>query len=232
MKIHDCAQGSQEWLMLRSGIPTASEFDSILTRGGKKSESRERYMLTLLAERVMGHPCAEHITMWMDRGKEMEKQAVSFYEFQRDTTTTAVGFITNDQETCGASPDRLVEIRGMLETKVPSEWVHMGYLLKSGKAYDKYMVQVQGQLLVVEDRDWTDILSFHPELPPAIIRIERDLQFQSLLAEAVAEFSAALELAWSGLVADGLTARPARQQPSEQERLIQALKESLVEIKG
>ena len=231
MKIHNCQQGTSEWLELRAGIPTASQFDNIITRGGKRSESQERYRLELLAERMMGHPISERFTLWMQRGNELEKQAISWYEFQRDIETVPVGFITNDAETYGASPDRFAGDRGMIEAKAPSEWIHLGYLLKSGKAYDKYMVQVQGQLLVVTDRDWVDVLSYHPEMPEALIRIERDDKFQSLLGEAVEEFSHNLELAWAQIVADGLADKQLRRAPvSAQDDLIRALKESLIEV--
>lgn len=231
MKVHDVQQGSQEWLALRAGIPTASEFDSILTRSGKKSESRERYMLTLLAERLMGRPIEEHVSMWMRRGSETESRAVSYYEFQRDMATTPVGFVTDDGETRGASPDRFVGEVGLLEIKCPSEWIHMGYLLRSGKAYDKYQVQVQGQLLVVEGRHWTDVLAFHPELPEALIRIERDEKFIRLLDEAVSEFVHELELAWAQLVEDGLATQVSRKAKySSQDDLMRAMRESLIAI--
>jgi hypothetical protein len=231
MKIHDVQQGSSEWLALRAGIPTASQFDSIITRSGKRSESRERYKLTLLAERLMGHPVAEHITFWMQRGTETEAEAVSYYEFQRDLETERCGFITDDEGTYGASPDRFVGPHGLLEIKVPSEWVHMGYLLGSGKAYDRYIVQCQGQLLVCTDRDWVDIMSYHPELPPAIFRVERDAKYSAILAEAIMEFVAELDLAWTRIIDDGWGKPGSRKSTrSTQEELLQALKESLIEI--
>ena len=192
MKIHeDVLQGSTEWLNLRAGIPTASEFDSILTPGGKASKSSERYLFSLLAERIMGHPRIESVSTWMDRGAEMEGEAVSFYELQRDCETVKVGFITNDSGTIGASPDRLVGDDGLLEIKVPSEHVHVSYLLK--KAVDQtYYPQIQGQLWIAE-RQWVDICSYHPEMPPALIRVERDEAFIVLLKAAVGEFSKVLE---------------------------------------
>lgn len=84
MKTHDVKQGTPEWLNIRAGIPTASSFDRIVTPGGKPSKSAEPYMLTLLAERIMGHPVREHISFWMERGSQMEADAVGFYEFQTD----------------------------------------------------------------------------------------------------------------------------------------------------
>jgi len=62
MKVWQVQQGTQEWLRVRAGIPTASAFDSIVTPSGKPSKSAERYMYTLLAERLMGHPVTEHVS--------------------------------------------------------------------------------------------------------------------------------------------------------------------------
>lgn len=212
MIIHDCVQGTPEWAWLRAGIPTASNFDKILTPGGKKGEpapskSAPGYMFKLLAERIMQHPCQEFMSHWMDRGSQMEAEAVSFYELQRDCDTTKIGFITNDTETIGASPDRLVDTNGLLEIKVPSEGIHVGYLLQAGSAYEEYRVQVQGQLWIA-NREWTDVLSWHPEMPPALIRIERDEKFIRLLSAAVEAFSVELERMSEELQARGWMNRP------------------------
>ncbi len=192
MKTYDVVQGTEEWLQLRAGIPTASCFDEIITPGGKPSKSAEKYMLKLLAERIMQHPCIEFVSHWQDRGSEEEARAVSFYEFTRDQPTVKVGFITNDEGTIGCSPDRLVGDDGLLEIKVPSEAVHMSYLMGSGSAYEAYKVQMQGQLWV-SGKKWNDSLSWHPELPQALLRIERDEPYIKLLSEAVTTFSLELE---------------------------------------
>lgn len=193
MKVHDCIQGTTEWLALRAGIPTASNFDKIVTPKGTASKQAEKYLFLLLAERLMGHPVEERgYSHWMDRGSEEEVRAVSFYEFQRDIETVKVGFITNDAGTIGASPDRRVGERGLLEIKVPSESIHIGYLLESGSSYEEYRIQVQGQLWIAE-ADWCDVLSWHPELPPALVRIERDEGCIKLLNAAVTAFSLELE---------------------------------------
>ena len=190
---HPVKQGTPEWLTIRAGIPTASCFDQILTPGGKISTSAKRYMHTLLAERIMGHPIVDHVSFWMQRGNELEAQAVSYYESMRELDTTAVGFCTNDAGTIGASPDRLVGDEGLLEIKVPKEHTHVGYLLGEGVGAD-YRAQVQGQLWVT-GRRWSDTLSYHPEMPPALVRVERDEAYIALLAGAVEEFSRQLEAA-------------------------------------
>ncbi len=191
MKMLDVEQGSAEWLAARCGIPTASEFSNILTPKGKSSQSAERYLYTLLAERIKGRPEPESVSFWMERGHRVESEAASFYELQKDIETVTVGFITNDAGTVGASPDRLVGDDGLLEIKCPSPHVHLMYLLK--KAVDQtYYPQVQGQLWVSE-RAWADIISYEPSMPPALVRVERDEQYIALLSKAVGEFSAQLE---------------------------------------
>lgn len=187
MIVHTCEQGSPEWLALRAGIPTASAFDRILTPRGEPSKSAKPYMLALLAERVMGHPIAEYVSMPMKRGSQVESEAVSWYEALRDVETTAVGFITNDERTIGASPDRLVGDDGLLETKCPfKEYIHMDYLL-GGELHEAHRVQVQGQLWVT-GRAWCDLVSYHPDLPTSITRCQRDDIFISKLAKAVEAF--------------------------------------------
>lgn len=230
MIIHDCIQGTSEWLTLRAGIPTASEFDKILTPGGKPSKSAEPYMFALLAERIMGHPRIEAVSRWMDRGSQMEAEAVNFYQFQRDCETVKVGFITNNEGTIGASPDRLVSEEGLLEIKVPSEPVHVSYLIK--KSVDStYYPQVQGQLWIAE-RQWLDILSYHPEMPPALIRVERDEDYIASLSTAVSAFSQCLEAMSLELIERGwirewpLVAKP---KPVDSMRgTLDALKSALV----
>lgn len=191
MLIHETLQGTTEWLALRSGIPTASCFDRILTPKGKPSAQAEKYLWRLLAERIMDHPITEAISYWMGRGLATEAEAVAYYEHVRELDTVPVGLMTNDTATIGASPDRLVGDRGLLEIKVPAEHTHVGYLLTS--AVDaEYYPQVQGQLWIAE-REWLDIMSYHPEMPPALIRVERDELYIATLARAVEEFSARLE---------------------------------------
>ena len=193
MIVHDVLQGTTEWLAVRAGIPTASAFDRIITKSGKPSTQAEKYMHRLLAERMMGHPVTEHVSYWMGRGNQLEAEAVAYYEGVRELDTQRIGFLTNDERTIGASPDRFVGDDGLLEIKVPAEHTHVAYLLT--RAVDsEYYPQVQGQLWV-SGRKWLDIQSYHPEMPPAIIRVERDEKFIGILSAEVTAFSEALERA-------------------------------------
>jgi hypothetical protein len=226
MKQYDCVQGSQEWLRIRAGIPTSSEFEKIITPSGRRSGQWEKYMYTLLAERLLGRPTVGHVSWWMERGSEMEERAVSYYEFQRDVETTPVGFVTTDDGRFGASPDRFVGSEGSLEIKCPSEPVHMMFLLRSGGAYTEYKVQVQGQLLVCK-RQWTDVLSWHPDLPPAIVRIELDTDFTEKMVPLLTGFCEELE----GLTLDLNEIRMPSSTSYHERKLTDALKESLIQLK-
>jgi YqaJ-like viral recombinase domain len=192
MIVHDCKQGTTEWLALRAGIPTASAFERILTKSGKPSTQAEKYLYRLLAERIMGRPVVEHVSFWMQRGSRMEAEAVAYYESSRELDTIPIGFVTNDARTIGASPDRFVGDEGLLEIKVPAEHTHVSYLLNQS-VDSEYYPQVQGQLWITE-RKWLDILSYPPDMPPALIRVERDEEFIRRLSAAVTAFSGQLEL--------------------------------------
>lgn len=179
---HDCKQGSTEWNELRRGIPTASNFDKILTSEGKVSKQRRAFMLQLVAERLR-IDFDSVSTAAMDAGRVMEPEAVRWYEFTQGVETEPIGFCTLDDGTAGASPDRFVCENGQLEIKCPLPKTQLGYLLDPHKrgAYPDYMVQVQGQLWIT-GRQWCDVVSYSQMLPPAIVRVERDQPFIDALA--------------------------------------------------
>lgn len=189
MIVIPCVQGSPEWIAARCGIPTSSNFSKILTPGGKLSASAEPYICQLIAERILGASLDPYVSDWMERGKMLEPEAVAYYEMQRDQDTEAVGFAMHDTVMAGCSPDRLVGSDGGLEIKCPSPAVHVGNLL--GMA-EKHRCQVQGSLWIT-GRAWWDLLSFHPEMPPALIRIERDEEYIAALDKAIREFCERLE---------------------------------------
>lgn len=185
---YDMPQGSAEWRRVRMGKPTASSFHRILTPGGKPSKQAEAYLHELLAELILGRPLDSEAYPWMQRGHDLESEAATWYEFQRDVETEVVGFCTTDDGLIGASPDRLVGSDGSLEIKCPSPSVHVGYLLFPHRGVDaEYHAQVMGQLLVT-DRAWTDVVSYHPDMPKVIVRVERDEEYIALQRAALAEF--------------------------------------------
>lgn len=176
MKVYTFEQGTPEWTAARLGIPTASSFSKIITPGGKASESADGYANELIAEIIAGESSETFEgNKWTVRGKDYEADAVLAYEAAENVDTEKVGFVTDDKRTMGCSPDRYVGKDGMLEIKVPAPKTHIATLLKKDLAKHHYP-QVMGQLLICE-REWVDLVSFHHQIPKFKIRIYRDEKY-------------------------------------------------------
>jgi len=187
MKTHDVEQRSEAWYKIRSGMPTASEFSKIVTSKGEPSKSAEGYALTLAAEMFVGNAVdAWEGNSWTERGRDLEEQAIQLYEFARDLDVLTVGFVTDDAQTRGCSPDGFVGDAGMIEVKCLKAENHTRAILyyqKHGRCPPDYVQQTQGQMMICE-RQWCDLVFFHPVLPMLVIRAEpnRDVQ-TALMAE-------------------------------------------------
>lgn len=190
MQIVDCEQGSEEWFRARMGIPTASEFSTVMAsgRGGGESKTRRTYMLKLAGEILTGEPMDSHSNHHMERGKEMEPDARNLYAFMRDCDPQLVGFIRNGQKGC--SPDSLVGANGMVEIKTKLPHLQVDCLL-SDRLPPEHRAQCQGALWVAE-REWIDFVSYWPGLPLFVIREHRDEDYIAKLAAAVDEFNGEL----------------------------------------
>ncbi len=186
IEIFDCPQNSPEWYAARLGIPTASEFGTILAKGkgGAESKTRRTYLLKLLGERITGDPMYSYSNDHMERGKEMEDEARSMYEFMTDLEARRVGFIRNGK--VGCSPDSLVGEEGLLEIKTKLAHLQLDVLL-SGEVPSEHFPQLQGQLWVSE-RKWVDFVSYWPKTRPFIKRVYRDDAYIQALAKAVEQF--------------------------------------------
>lgn len=169
---HYVPQYLTAWDNLRIGIPTSSGFEKIITPTGRESAQWKKYSNALIAERCLGRRLESFMSPWMERGHELEADAMGQYELMRDLETVEVGFITTDDGKIGCSPDRLVGEDGLLELKVPAPQTQIEYILGTELVKD-YYPQLQGQLYVTE-RKWVDIMAYHPEIPPVIMRMERD----------------------------------------------------------
>ena len=211
----EVAQGGHDWLMARSGLPTASQFHRIVTPKGSLSSSRERYKHDLLAETIMGRPLETFTSDAMNRGTDMEAEAVAAYEFERGVDTDVCGLCLTDDRLIGASPDRLIKIpdgkQGGLQVKCPVECgIHVGYML--GALADKHKAQVQGEILVAE-MEWEDLISYHPDLPLAVVRVFPDESYQKALRKALDTFASELSSLVERSREAGWIKEPPRLQP-------------------
>lgn len=192
MITHDVEQGTEAWRKLRLGIPTASNFNRIITPLGKPCTKAkvDAYIHQLAAEYILREPCDNTNTDFMMRGTNLEAEARKHYEFITDTKVEQVGFCTNDDGSVGCSPDGLIGDDGGLEVKTLSAAGHIAHLLKMSA--DAYKVQIQGNLWVCE-REWWDQLSYSPVMESPIIRCPRDEAFIAVLEGAMVQFLEKLE---------------------------------------
>jgi len=192
MQIIEVEQGTPEWFAARAGIPTASEFSTVMAKGrdGGASVTRRKYMLQLAGEILTGEATPDGYTNpHMERGKVMEAEARDLYAFMRDAEPVRVGFVRNGQK--GASPDSLIGDNGGLEIKTALPHIQIERLLK-GDLPAEHKAQVQGSMWVAE-REWWDFVSYWPKLPPLIVRVYRDEEYIAGLAKAVDAFNEELE---------------------------------------
>ena len=185
MKVLAVEQGSPEWHDVRLGIPTASQFDRLITpKTHQPSASATGYRNELLAAWLLGHPIEFGSSGWMDRGTSMEAEARRWYEFDRDTDVETPGFILRPDGKVGGSPDGLVGSDGGLEIKCLAVQNHVGYLV--GDDPD-YIGQVQGYMYLT-GRQWWDVLLYNPDLPKVVKRVERDEKYITALMKALDSF--------------------------------------------
>ena len=188
MRVHNVEQRSPDWYALRAGIPTASEFSSLVTSTGTPSKSLPRYAKTLAAEKFSGRTLdAWDGNAWTERGKELEAEAIRLYEFASDNVVSPVGFVTTDDGLAGCSPDGFVGEDGLVEVKCLKAENHIEavlYFQKNGRSQPDYVQQTQGQLLIC-GRKWCDLILYHPVLPLLVIRQTPDLTLHTAIAEGV-----------------------------------------------
>ena len=192
LEIFDCEQGSDDWFRVRLGMPTASEFSTVLMAGksGGESKTRRTYLYKLAGERVTGEPMESYSNKFMERGRLMEGEARDYYAMLKDASPQRVGFIrewqegvqprridrrqrnVGDQDRCTARPDRSAESNHA----VPPE----------------HMPQLQGGLWVAE-REWIDLLIYCPMMPALLRRVHRNEDYIAKLAAAVNQFNDELD---------------------------------------
>ena len=187
MIIEDFEQLSEEWYSARAGLPTASNFDKIITTKGAPSKSAQKYLYGLAAENITGVKAPTYQNAAMLWGIEHEPQARADYEWENGVVVKQTGLVYPDaQKKYGCSPDGLMEKRG-LEIKCPYEsHVHVDYVFR-GKLPTAYFQQVHGSMLVTGFESWV-FKSYYPGLPRFELEIERDETFIKALEEELDKF--------------------------------------------
>lgn len=187
MQIIHCEQGSPEWFEARMGIPTASEFKTILAvkKEAREKVTRTAYMRKLAGEVLTGFPMESYSNGDMQRGKEQEDEARDLYAMLVGVDPQRIGFIRNHE--AGCSPDSLVGDDGGLEVKCALPHIQIERL-ESGELPAEHRAQVQGNIWLAE-RSWWDFVSYCPRMPLFRVRVSRDDGYIAQLAGSVKAFN-------------------------------------------
>jgi len=193
MIVEKCLQRSAEWLKIRCGKPTASNFKNIVTSTGKPASSTVRagYRNTLVAERMTGLTQGEgYVSPAMERGTLLESEARRWFAFEADESVTEVGFVWKDKSKLfGCSPDGITTTGG-IEIKCLEQKGHVAALLR-GKPPADHMVQIQACMWITERSHWRFVLwTDVAGLPNVIWRIEPDEVMFAAFDEQLPKFCA------------------------------------------
>lgn len=188
----DMEQRTDAWFQARLGKVTASRIGDVMakTKAGYGA-GRANYAAQLVAERLTGTAPDNFTNAAMQWGIDTEAQARAMYEFQTGYGVSETGFHDHPViELSGASPDGLVNDKGLVEIKCPNTATHIS-TLTGAKIDRKYLLQMQWQMACTE-REWCDFVSFDPRLPPEmqihIERIELDRDWLSEIESEVQTF--------------------------------------------
>ena len=183
VEIIECEQNSQEWMMARLGLATASAFSDVLSKG--EGKTRAAYARRVAAEIITGELIESFSNGYMERGHLQEDEARQMYAFMTDCDPKRVGFIRNGR--VGCSPDALIGDDGVLEIKTQRADLLIETIRKDVFPA-AHVAQCQGALWITE-RQWVDIVVYAPRMPLFIRRAHRDPVYIAALAKAVCEFS-------------------------------------------
>lgn len=163
MQFHDVQQNTEEWMALRVGRATASNFGCFMANEGKAfGDPAKRYALQIALEISTGKKAEfsfsnEHT----ERGHEQEPVARMLYEETTFCDVANGGFF--DCGDYGDSPDGLVNSDGVIEIKSVIAPTHYATLLRG--SYDPaYRWQLVGHLDCT-GRDWVDFISYCADFP-------------------------------------------------------------------
>lgn len=183
LEIFDCEQGSESWFECRKGLPTASNFSTVMAKG--EGKTRGKYLRKLAAEIITGVPGESFSNFHTERGKAMEAEARQTYAFINSVELVQVGFIRNGNK--GASPDSLISANGGLEIKTALPDIQIDRL-ECNRLPPEHRAQVQGNLWLSE-REYWDFVSYWPKLPILTVRVYRDEEYIRDMSAEVDRFN-------------------------------------------
>ena len=158
---HNVKQGTEEWHEARTGKFTASNAIKLL-KYGRSQRAR------VSEERTFTNK-------YMQRGHDLEPEAIALYEEARQVKVERPGYLTNDNyPDCLFSPDGLTDTH-VLEVKCFGEKRHNDIHIRN--IPDEILAQVHFGMIMCE-LEYANLVLFNPDIEPKkalkIIKVKRD----------------------------------------------------------
>ncbi|SJM94968.1 lambda exonuclease family protein [Crenothrix polyspora] len=178
-----------EWLQLRRGKFTASEFHRLMTCPSKQElpEGAKSYAIEKAVETLTEMDESDrYVSSAMQWGVDHEQAAIVAFTERTGHTVSATG--ENQRlilmaDLIGCTPDGLIGDHAGIEVKCPNSKTHFGYCLMSTAAElkavePKYYWQIMGSLMITERQHWY-FVSYDPRFYDAkkrlhIVKIARN----------------------------------------------------------
>lgn len=169
----------------RHAIAAGTDAEPILSVA--MTETAQKTILRLAAERISQHVEDQLETWDMMRGHDDEPKARDEYEQRNDVTVDEIGFMTRDIDgvTIGYSPDGLVGDDGLIECKSRRQATQLAHWIAEPgvQVPAENVAQLQTGLLV-SGRDWIDYLGFAEGWPTLEIRVRPEAQWAAVIVAA------------------------------------------------
>lgn len=159
-------QRSPEWHAARVAMLTGTDAKSMLaTIKSGEAAARRDLRTAIVVERLTGQSQEDgFVSKDMERGTQLEPDAIAAYELARDVLVQPVGFIRHPELPAGCSLDGQVDdFTGIVEVKCPKSATHVGYW-RAGKVPSDYLPQITHNLWI-SGAAWCDFISYDPRLP-------------------------------------------------------------------
>lgn len=161
MRVLDLEQGTEEWRLARNGVITGTSLKQALGR------TKKDFIYELIAETIA--PVDEsYVTEAMERGTDMQSEALARYEAEVGIFTEEVGFCLHDEfDWLGFSPDALIKTKGkytkIIEIKCPASKTQVKYLAEKGIP-SEYRPQVLQAFIVCDTATELDFVTYDPRI--------------------------------------------------------------------
>lgn len=157
-------QGTEEWLMARAGVLTASDFRlARMRQGSKLTDAQANLAFSKAWERITGKPMDKKPAGWAaERGHDLEPFARIAHQAEIGIEVKQVGLVLTDDFLFGASADGFIGKDGGAEYKcfVSPEKLRTILIDNDFSAIED---QVQGGMWIT-GRKWWDMCLYCPDL--------------------------------------------------------------------